>query len=101
MDTAVHEKGGPCGRDSGSPMVMQTIDRRFFRSRYNSDQLLNRFAYRVMFRLIGPRKVFTSVGRRWATFHRGTEVSAGQLSARGGVLRWKVPPRSKRPRANR
>lgn len=55
-------------------------------------ELFNHFAYRVMFRLVGPRTIVNQVGQRWESFHRGTTMSSSKSTRRSGQLHLQLPP---------
>jgi hypothetical protein len=56
--------------------------------------LLDSFAYRILFRLVGSKRLMQQSAARWGLFHRGTElqiVAEGQ-GHRGATLHLKAPP---------
>lgn len=54
-------------------------------------QLFEHFAYRVMFRLVGPRKIISQAAARWRNFHQGTTLEPIELRSREAVLHHVVP----------
>ncbi len=56
----------------------------FVESAYNNNYaLLDSAMYRVLFRLVGVKRMLSRSGENWATFHRGTTLSLRSFDAVG------------------
>jgi hypothetical protein len=55
-------------------------------------RLLGTPLYRAAFLLISPERLLTGVGRRWATFRRGTELRIHQQARNEAEVRLLTPP---------
>ncbi len=75
--------------------VYGSIDSFVRRAYEDNVALLDSMTYRLLFRLVGPRRLIEHAPSRWAVFHRGSElvVTERARSSNRVVLQLRTPPK--------
>lgn len=56
-------------------------------------KLLSSAAYRILFAVVSPERVFVGAHKRWSAFHRGSSLEVERADKRSAAFRLVYPPR--------